>query len=144
MSLVYDSFTHLYLSPLIQGPSWFPTFWPSYLLACPCSFWRRLLVSTLQLEVSECGNWPPCSKVKDPFTLSLRPLTMRFVKTVCFVRARLNNRHRQSRKLRMFCNHVAEGEDFYFSRNISVQFNIKAVLPLFQVWVWLLLFCPSG
>lgn len=60
-------------SPLIQGPSWFPTFWPSYLLACPCSFWRRLLVSTLLLEDLECGSWPPFSKVNDTFTLRSRP-----------------------------------------------------------------------
>lgn len=65
------SFTHLYFSPLIQGPSWFPTFWPLYLLACLCSFWRRLLASTLLLEVLECGSLLQCSKVNQIYILRI-------------------------------------------------------------------------
>lgn len=71
---VYGSYLlkQLYLLPLIQGPSWFPTFWPSYLRACPSSFWKRLLVSTRLLEGLECGNWPLCLKVKTHFSVKRR------------------------------------------------------------------------
>lgn len=81
--------------------------------------------------------------------------------TDCSMKARINNKHKKHEKICLARNvitfslsknynwHLKKESPRYYSccfilMYIWSKFNIMPPLPLFQVWVWLLLFCPSG